>query len=71
MAFRDNLKSRYSTERYLFTLFRGVINQRFTKQMLVIKLSTEAELTALSYAGTKLIQWSCFFKEIKLSLDKK
>jgi len=25
-VFRDNLISRYSTEGYLFTLFRGVIN---------------------------------------------
>ena len=53
--FRDNLKSRRSTEGYLFTLFGGVINWRSTKQTLVIKSSTEVELTALSYAGTKLI----------------
>ena len=68
--FRDDLKSRRSMEGYLFTLFGGAINQRSTKQMLVIKSSTKAELMALSYAGTELIQQSYFFKEIKLSLDK-
>ena len=54
-AFRDNLLSRRSIEGYWFTLFGGAINWRSTKQTLVIKLSTEAELTALSYAGTELI----------------
>jgi len=53
--FRDNLVNRKSTEGYLFTLFRGPINWRSTKQKLVIKLSTEVELLALSHAATKLI----------------
>jgi len=54
-AFGDNLISRRSTEGYLFTLFGGVINWRSTKQTLMIKLSTEVELMALSYVGTELI----------------
>ena len=63
-VFRDNLISRYSIEGYLFTQFGGVINWRFIKQILVIKLNIEVEFTALSYAGMELIQWSCFFKGI-------
>ena len=55
MAFGDNSISRRSTKGYLFTLFRGAINWRSTKQTIVIKLSIEAELTALSHAGTKSI----------------
>jgi len=54
-VFRDNLISRRSTEGYLFTLFGGLINWRSIKQMLVIKLSTEAKLMALLYVGTELI----------------
>jgi len=55
VAFRDDLISRRSIEGYLFTLFRGLINWRSTKQTLVIKLSTKAELMALLYIGMELI----------------
>ena len=68
-AFGDDLINRGSTEGYLFTLFGGAIDQRSTKQTLVIKLSMEAEFTALSHAGTELIWWSRFFREIRMSLD--
>ena len=67
--FGDDLISRRSTEGYLFTLFGGPINWRSTKQMLVTKSSTKAELIALSHAGMELIWWSCFFEEIGLTLD--
>jgi len=55
IAFRDDLISRRSTEGYLFTLFGEVIDWRSTKQILVIKSSIEAELIALSHAGTESI----------------
>jgi hypothetical protein len=69
-AFGDDSISRRSTEGYLFTLFGGAIDWRSTKQTLVTKSSTEAELTALSHAGTESIWWSRFFEEIELSLDE-
>ena len=53
--FRDNLISRRNIEGYLFTLFRGVIDWRSTKQTLVTKLSMEVKLTALLYTGMELI----------------
>ena len=53
--FRDDLVNRKSIKGYLFTLFRGPIDWRLTKQKLVIKLSIEAELLALLYAATKSI----------------
>ena len=55
MAFKDDLTSIYSTEGYLFTLFRGAIDWHSIKQTLVTKSSTEAEFTALSHVGTELI----------------
>ncbi len=54
-AFGDNLVSRKSTKGYLFTLYRGPIDWRLTKQKLVTKSSTEAELLALLHAATKSI----------------
>jgi len=68
-AFRDDLISRRSTEGYLFTLFGGAIDWRSTKQTSVTKLSTEAELMALSHAGTESIWWSRFFEEVGMSFD--
>jgi hypothetical protein len=55
VLFGNNLVSRKSTEGYLFTLFRGLIDWRSIKQKLVIKLSIEVELLALLHAATKLI----------------
>ena len=70
-AFSNNLVSRKSTEGYLFTLFRGPINQQSTKQKLVTKLSIEAELLALLYTATKSIQWQYFFKEVGFDTKEK
>ena len=53
--FKDNLINRRSTKGYLFTLFGEIINWRFIKQILIIKLSIKVELIALSHIGTELI----------------
>jgi len=71
ISFGDDLVNRKSIEGYLFTLFGGPINWRLTKQKLVMKLSTEAELLALSHAATKLIWWQRFFKEVGFDTNKK
>jgi hypothetical protein len=63
--------SRKSTEGYLFTLFEGLIDWRSTKQKSVTKLSTEAELLALSHAATELIWWQRFFKEVGFDTKEK
>jgi hypothetical protein len=55
VAFGDDLVTRRSTEGYLFTLFRGPIDWRLTKQKSVTKLSIEVELLALSHAATESI----------------
>jgi len=71
ILFSDDLVSRKSIEGYLFTLFRGPINWRSIKQKLVIKLSMEVELLALSHIATELIWWQRFFKEIGFNPNKK
>jgi len=71
ILFGDDLVSRKSTEGYLFTLFRGPINWQSTKQKLVTKSSTEAELLALSHAATESIWWQRFFEEIGFDPNKK
>jgi hypothetical protein len=55
VLFSNNLVTKKSTEGYLFTLFRGLVNWRSTKQKLVMKSSTEAEFLVLLHAATKSI----------------
>ena len=68
-AFGDNPDTRRSTEGYLFKLFGGAIDWRSTKQKLVTKSSTEAELVALSHASTEIYWWRRFFTQIQLQLE--
>jgi hypothetical protein len=68
-AFGDDIDTRKSTEGYLFKLFGGPIDWKSTKQKLVTKSSTEAELVALSHASTEIFWWRRFFTQIKLQLD--
>ena len=60
-AFGDDPISWKSTKGFIFLLFGGVIDWRFTKQKIVMILSTEAELKALLNAATELIWWQRFF----------
>ena len=53
--FSNNLITKKSTEGYLFTLFRGLINWQLIKQKLVIKLSIKVKLLALLHTATKSI----------------
>ena len=71
IAFSNNLVSRKSTKGYLFTLYKGPINQQLIKQKSVTKSSTEVELLALLYTATKLIQQQRFFKEVGFNTQEK
>jgi hypothetical protein len=53
--FADNLLTRASLDSYLFKLFRMLIDWKATKQRLVTKLTTKAELYALSRAALEII----------------
>jgi hypothetical protein len=68
-AFGDDIDTRKSTEGYLFKLFGGPIEWKSTRQKLVTKSSTEAELVALSHASTEIYWWRRFFTQIKLQLN--
>jgi hypothetical protein len=54
-AFADDIKTRRSSEGYLFKLFGGPINWRATKQRIVTTSTTEAKLLALSSAVKETI----------------
>jgi hypothetical protein len=68
-AFADDIKTRRSSEGYLFKLFGGPIDWRASKQRTVTTSTTEAELLALSSAAKEAIWWKRFFKSIDLELD--
>jgi hypothetical protein len=69
-AFGDNVDNRKSTEGYIFKLFGGPIDWKSTKQKLVTRSSTEAELVALSHASTEIYWWRRFFTQIQLDLKE-
>lgn len=69
-AFGDDADTRKSTEGYLFKLFGGPIDWKSTRQKLVVKSSTEAELVALSHASTEIYWWRRFFTQIQLQLEE-
>jgi hypothetical protein len=53
-AFANNLETRRSLHSFMFKLYRMLINWKATVQRLVTKLTTEAELIALSVAGAEI-----------------
>jgi hypothetical protein len=59
--FADDPSTRASLDSYLFKLFGMPINWKATKQRSVTKLTTKAELYALSCAASKLIWWNNLF----------
>jgi hypothetical protein len=67
-SFADDEATRRSSEGYLFKCFGGAVEWKAGRQTTVTKSSTEAELLALSHAGSALIWWNRFFKAIKLDL---
>ncbi|KAI1002133.1 hypothetical protein K3495_g6069 [Podosphaera aphanis] len=60
-AFADDIKSRKSSEAYLFRLFGGAIAWAAKKQPTVAKSTMESELAALSRAGAHQKWWERFF----------
>jgi hypothetical protein len=67
-AFADHPERR-SSQGYLFNLYGLPIDWKATVQRSVTKSTTEAELLALSHAGSELIWWNQLFKQIRFSLE--
>lgn len=61
-AFADDTITRRSSEAYLFRLFGGPIAWEAKKQPTVAKSTMEAELSALSRAGSHHKLWERFFR---------
>jgi hypothetical protein len=68
-SFADDPTTRKSSEGWIFSLFGGPIDWKATKQKTVTKSSIEAELLALSHAGSELIWWNRLFTAVNLRLD--
>jgi hypothetical protein len=47
--YADDVSTRYSTEGYVFQLFRSIINYKCIKQSTITTSTTEAELLALAH----------------------
>jgi hypothetical protein len=69
-AFADD-SSRRSSQGSLFALFGGAIDWKATVQRIVTKLTTEAELLAISYAAGHLLWWIRFFAAIDFNIKEK
>jgi hypothetical protein len=66
-AFADD-PERKSSQGYLFSLYGLPIDWKATVQRSVTKSTTEAELLALSLAGSELIWWKRLFKKVNFDL---
>ena len=63
-SYADDPDTRRSTQGYVFTLYKGPIDWKATKQRTVTTSTTEAELLALTLAGRETIWWKRFFEAI-------
>jgi hypothetical protein len=63
-VFTDDYSTRFSSYRYCFKLFRGVINFKVIKGKTVTLSLTEAELLALTITAKEYIRWLRFFLQI-------
>jgi len=66
-AFADD-PERKSSQGYLFSLYGLPIDWKATVQRSVTKSTTEAELLALSLAGSELIWWKRLFKHVDFEI---
>jgi hypothetical protein len=69
-AFADEPDTRRSSQGYTFRLYGMTIDWKSTVQRTVTKSTTEAELLALSLAGSQMEEWSRFFKGVSFQLDE-
>ena len=69
-SFADDKLTRRSSEGMLFKLFGTPVDWKATKQRTVTKSSTDAELLALSHAGSEMIWWRRLFRYMDIKLDQ-
>jgi hypothetical protein len=68
-AYADDKETRRSSEGWIFKFFGGAIDWKAARQTTVTTSTTEAELLALSHAGSALIWWKRFFDQLGFELN--
>jgi hypothetical protein len=56
-SFADDVETRRSSQGYVFQLFGMTVDWKSTLQCTVTKSTNEAELLALSFAGSEMEEW--------------
>jgi hypothetical protein len=69
-AFADDVETRRSSQGYVFQLFGMTTDWKSTLQRTVTKSITEAELLALSLAGSEMEEWCRLFDGLSLKLNQ-
>jgi hypothetical protein len=69
-SFADDVETRRSSQGYIFQLFGMTVDWKSTLQRTVTKSTTEAELLALSLAGSEMEEWCRLFKGLSLKLNQ-
>jgi hypothetical protein len=69
-AFADDVETRRSSQGYVFQLFGMTVDWKSTLQRTVTKSTTEAELLALSLAGSEMEEWCRLFNGLSLKLNQ-
>ena len=69
-SFADDRETRCSSEGMIFHLFGTPIDWKAARQKTVTKSSTDAELLAISHAGSEMIWWQRLFGYMQLRLDE-
>ena len=67
-AYADDKETRRSSEGWIFKFFGGPVDWKAARQTTVTTSTTEAELLALSHAGSALIWWKRFFNQLDFQL---
>lgn len=70
-SFADDKLTRRSSEGWMYYFLGGPIDWKAARQTTVTKSSTEAELLALSHAGSEFIWWQRFFNQLGLTFKSK
>ena len=68
--YTNDVSIHYSTKRYMFQLFRSIINYKCIKQSIITTSITKAKLLALAYIYAWLLQQGRFFINIDLDINK-
>ena len=70
LAFVDDSNTCYSSYRFCFSLYSGLIYYKAIKGTIVTTSSTKTKLLALSITTKDFIWWMCLFQNIQFDLEE-